>query len=36
VDGHGIWGALDLQCHSPDFTIERVHIAAEERTLFGA
>jgi hypothetical protein len=36
VDGHGIWGALDLQSTSPDFTIERIHIAAEERTLFGA
>ena len=36
VDGHGIWGALDLQSKSPDFTIERLHIAAEERTLFGA
>jgi hypothetical protein len=36
VDGHGIWGAVDLSSKSPDFTIERVHIAAEERTLYGA
>jgi hypothetical protein len=36
VDGHGIWGAIDLKSISPDFTIERLHVAAEERTLFGA
>jgi hypothetical protein len=36
VEGAGIWGALDLQSISPDFTLERIHIAAEERTLFGA
>jgi hypothetical protein len=36
VDGHGIWGAIDLRSVSPDFTIERIHVAAEERTLFGA
>ena len=36
VQGAGIWGAVDLQSVSPDFTIERLHVAAEERTLFGA
>lgn len=36
VDGAGIWGAIDLWSNSPDFTIERVHVTAEERTLFGA
>jgi hypothetical protein len=36
VDGHGIWGAIDLRSISPDFTLERIHVAAEERTLFGA
>jgi hypothetical protein len=36
VQGSGIWGEIDLQSTSPDFTIERLHIAAEERTLFGA
>lgn len=32
----GIAIQLDLESLSPDFTIERIHIAAEERTLFGA
>jgi hypothetical protein len=32
----GIWGAVDLDSYSPDFTIERLHIASEGRTLFGA
>jgi hypothetical protein len=32
----GIQGAIDLQSISPDFTIERLHILSEERTLFGA
>jgi hypothetical protein len=36
VSGSGIGGALDLESVSPDFTVERIHIAAEERTLFGA
>ncbi|HEX3522860.1 MAG TPA: hypothetical protein VHT52_12320 [Stellaceae bacterium] len=36
VDGHGIWGAIDLISRSPDFTLERLHVAAEERTLYGA
>lgn len=36
VSGAGIQAAVDLQSKSPDFTIERLHIAAEERTLFGA
>jgi hypothetical protein len=36
AEGAGIWGALDLQSNSPDFTIERIHVASEERVLFGA
>lgn len=34
--GAGIWGAVDLYSNSSDFTIERLHVAAEERTLYGA
>jgi hypothetical protein len=36
LSGAGIWGQVDLRSTSADFTIERLHIAAEERTLFGA
>lgn len=36
LSGGGIWSAIDLQTISPDATIERLHLAAEERTLFGA
>jgi len=36
VSGSGIWAQADFQSTSPDFTIERLHVAAEERTLFGA
>jgi hypothetical protein len=36
TQGQGIWTAVDLESVSPDFTIERLHVAAEERTLFGA
>ena len=36
IEGAGIAGAIDLQSLSPDFTIERLHIGAENRTLFGA
>lgn len=36
IQGAGIWGEIDLQSHSADFTIERLHIAGEERTFFGA
>lgn len=36
IEGAGIWAAIDLQTNSPDATIERLHLAAEERTLFGA
>jgi hypothetical protein len=36
LHGAGIWSAIDLQTKSPDFTLERLHLAAEERTLFGA
>ena len=32
----GIWGAIDLESVSPDFILQRLHVAAEERTLFGA
>jgi hypothetical protein len=32
----GISGEVDLVSTSPDFTIERLHVAADERTLFGA
>jgi hypothetical protein len=34
--GKGIAAALDLQSYSPDFTIERIHLAAEQLTFFGA
>jgi hypothetical protein len=36
IEGGGIWATLDLQSTSPDFVIERIHVSAEERTLFGA
>lgn len=36
ISGAGLGAQLDLQSKSPDFTIERLHIAAEERTLWGA
>jgi hypothetical protein len=36
VSGAGIQCAVDLQSISPDFTLERLHVAADERTLFGA
>jgi hypothetical protein len=36
LEGHGIWGALDLQSNSPDFVIQRVHLTAHLNTLFGA
>jgi hypothetical protein len=36
LHGAGIWSAIDLQTNSPDCTLERLHLAAEERTLFGA
>jgi hypothetical protein len=36
VEGAGIAGAVNLQSLSPDFTIERLHLCAEDRTLFGA
>ena len=32
----GIAGAVDLDSFSPDFTIERLHVVTEERTLWGA
>ena len=32
----GIAAAVDLQSQSPDFTIERLHVTTEERTLWGA
>jgi hypothetical protein len=36
ITGAGIAAAIDLASSSPDFTIVRLHLAAEERTLFGA
>jgi hypothetical protein len=36
ISGAGIAGAVDLESVSPDFTIERLHIMTEERTLWGA
>lgn len=36
TEGKGIWGFVDLQTTSPDFTIERLHLGAEMKTLFGA
>ena len=36
LHGAGIWSEIDLQSTSPDFTIQRVHLATEERVLFGA
>ena len=36
LNGAGIAIQLDLQSKSPDFTIERLHIAGEQRTLYGA
>ena len=36
LHGSGIWTAIDIQSNSPDFVIQRLHLAAEERTLFGA
>jgi hypothetical protein len=36
IEGAGIWAAIDLESVSPDFIIERLHVAADQRTLFGA
>lgn len=36
IQGMGIAGALDLVSYSPDFTLERIHMVSEERTLWGA
>jgi hypothetical protein len=36
LHGSGIWSGIDLSSNSPDFTLERLHLAAEERTLYGA
>jgi hypothetical protein len=36
IEGGGIWCYADIDSYSPDFTIERLHIASEQRTLFGA
>lgn len=36
IESHGVTGAIDLESISPDFTLERLHIAVEERTLWGA
>lgn len=34
--GAGLWAELDLTSVSPDFTLERLSLAYDERTLFGA
>lgn len=34
--GKGIAGELDLHSLSPDFTVERIHLAAEQRFFWGA
>jgi hypothetical protein len=36
TSGGGIAGAVELQSFSPDFTLERLHVGSEDRTLFGA
>jgi hypothetical protein len=36
IEAAGIQAAVDLESISPDFSIERLHLAADERTLFGA
>jgi hypothetical protein len=36
LHGAGIWSAIDLSTNAPDITIERLHLAAEERALYGA
>lgn len=36
TSGAGLNGAIDLESISPDFTIERLQVATEDRTLYGA
>jgi hypothetical protein len=36
IEGGGIAIAIDLTSLSPDFVLERLHVAGEERTLYGA
>jgi hypothetical protein len=36
TSGGGIAAAIDLQSNSPDFTVERLHVLSEDRTLYGA
>jgi hypothetical protein len=36
LSGQGIIAAVDISSVSPDFVIERIHLSAEARTLFGA
>ena len=36
LESAGIWAEVDLVSESPDFTVQRLHLAAEEKTLFGA
>jgi hypothetical protein len=36
LQGAGITSAIDFESISPDFTLERLHLAVEDRTLFGA
>jgi hypothetical protein len=36
IQAAGIAGAIDIQSISPDFTLERLHVTVEDRTLWGA
>jgi hypothetical protein len=36
LEGAGISASIDLTSLAPDFVIERIHLASEQRTLFGA
>jgi hypothetical protein len=36
ISGQGLSGQMDMISYSPDFTIQRLFVGAEERTFFGA
>ena len=36
LSGQGIMAGVDLTSYSPDFVIERIHLSAEARALYGA
>jgi hypothetical protein len=36
LNGQGIMAGVDLESFSPDFIIERIHLAGDSRSLFGA